>query len=288
MPMQTLYAVDLTQLPGADELWRPSPEVSAGRARPAHPALPADGFALLPGYWFASAGAWGTAARPLRVEISDVAEAASPESQRESRSRPTSGCRAQRAIIKFKPDLARAKSSSTNTVSIEIESNVARITVAAESWRGVSEPVLTVVAQLWRFLAIDRSLDELSAWARRDLAKRGFRHVLGWRRSRELYARRRTLQLLILDLPDFELLATNPQAGLAPGRPVAIYRALARQLALDRRRRALDERVEVVEAIYDSLAESLNHYQSLAVQLVLELAIVTLLILDVGLYFLSR
>jgi hypothetical protein len=49
----------------------------------------------------------------------------------------------------------------------------------------------------------------------------------------------------------------------------------------------IDERIEVIESIFDSLTESLNHFQSLAFRIVLELIIVALLLLVVGLYFLD-
>jgi hypothetical protein len=39
-----------------------------------------------------------------------------------------------------------------------------------------------------------------------------------------------------------------------------------------------------LEAVFDSLAESLNHLQALALQVVLEVAIVIVLLVDVGLY----
>ena len=101
---------------------------------------------------------------------------------------------------------------------------------------------------------------------------------------RDLRPARRTLQALILDLPDFEGALTNPRGCLAAGRSVRLYRVLAVRLGLDRWRREIDERIEVVEAIFDSLVESLNHYQSLAFQIALELVIVAVLLLDAGLF----
>ncbi len=77
---------------------------------------------------------------------------------------------------------------------------------------------------------------------------------------------------------------TNPRGCLAAGRPVGLYRVLAARLGLNRWRREIDERIEVVEAIFDSLVESLNHYQSLAFQIALELVIVAVLLLDAGLF----
>jgi hypothetical protein len=170
-------------------------------------------------------------------------------------------------------------------LTLEINHEMAKIAVDAETWKSVGETVLLVVAQFWRFGAIDRMLDEFSDWAREDLAAPpGFRSVIRPRRARELRARYRTLQTLILDLPDFEAALTNPRGCLSPGRAISLYRALAARLGLNRWRQEIDERVEVVEAIYDSLAESLNHYQSLAFQIVLELVIVAVLLLDAGLF----
>ena len=100
-------------------------------------------------------------------------------------------------------------------------------------------------------------------------------------RSRELQGLRRQLQSLILDLPDFEGPLATIRGHHASGQVVRLYR----RLGLDRFRSEIDERVEVVESIFDSLAESLDHSQSLAFQIALELFIVAVLLLDVGLYF---
>jgi hypothetical protein len=58
---------------------------------------------------------------------------------------------------------------------------------------------------------------------------------------------------------------------------------LATKLDLHRQRRALDERIEIVEAVLDAQNESLNHLQALAFQVVFEMAIVLLLLLDCSL-----
>jgi hypothetical protein len=170
-------------------------------------------------------------------------------------------------------------------LTLEINHERANIRVDRETWESVSEPVLLVVAQFWRFGAIDRKLDELSEWARQDLATTGgLRSVIRPQRARALRARCRTLQELILDLPDFEAALTNPRGCLAAGSAARLYRALAARLGLGRWRDEIDERIEVVEGIFESLAESLNHHQSLAFQIALELIIVAVLLLDAGLF----
>jgi len=280
--MQTLYALDLTEIQGADNIWRP--RRSAGHPADNRLSLPHDGFASPLGFWFAAAESWGTVVTPLRVEVFDPSEQDALDYSSEARLRSLAvACHSYRARLRLKAKQAQSAGSSTS-LFLEIDPSTARIGIAPDSWSSVSETVLIVIAQFWRFLAIDHLLDKLVDWARSDLAKDGFIKLIRRRRSRELNSHRRELQALILDLPDFEVLLTNPRASLAPGRPIRLYRALAGQLGLDRRRRAIDERIEVVEAVLDSLAESLNHLQALAFQIVLELAIVALLLLDVGLY----
>ena len=162
------------------------------------------------------------------------------------------------------------------------------IWVDAATWANVGETVLFTVAQYWRLTAIDRSLDELSDWARHDLeSNTGFARMLRRSRSLELRARRQTLQKLILDLPLYEGPLTNPRGHLPSGRAVVLYRKLSSWLGLNRRRQEIDERIEVVESIFDSLSDSLNHAQAFAFQIALELAIVALLLIDIGIYFLD-
>ena len=193
------------------------------------------------------------------------------------------------ARLKAAAGRARDPAKSHLPFVLEIDSNVARIGVDAVTWASVSETVLFAIAQFWRLDAIDRSLDDLSDWARTDLEKNTkFTKALTRRRASDLRAHRRALEKLILDLPDFEGSLTNPRRHLHSGRAVEMYRRLCACLDLYRRRREIDERIEVVESIFGSLAESLNHYQSLAFQIVLELAIVALLLLDVGLYLVCR
>jgi hypothetical protein len=286
--MQTLYALDLTELPGSETLWKPR-QGSAGRHATKLPELPCEGFASPLGFWFAAAESWPKSGAPLRVEIVDPGELKSAQHTGDGPLCESAGtCRRYRAQVVLGAGRGRAvSSSSSRRLILEIDSNTARIGVDADAWSSVAEPVLIVIAQFWRFLAMDRLLDELADWARADLQDGGFWSLIRPGRSRPFRARQRLLQALILDLPDSEGLLTNPGAYLAPGRPVRIYRALAGRLGLDRRRRVLDERVEVVEAVFDSLAESLNHHQALASQVVLELVIVTVLVLDVGLYLLD-
>src|SRR5207244_2949867 len=67
-PMPTLHALDLTELPGADPLWRPRPGFATQRTD-SRPELPSDGFASPLGFWFAATESWATGVAPLCVEI---------------------------------------------------------------------------------------------------------------------------------------------------------------------------------------------------------------------------
>jgi hypothetical protein len=291
LPMQTLHALDLTKVPASDSQWRR--RAAAGERVSAPPQsgdaleLPSGGIHSPLGYWFAAAQSWKADAPRLKIEFCPAGEKDYGASTRDCRSRDgASSCRTVRARVKSATTSGQARARrSTFPLTIEINHETARVGVDADTWESVQAPVLLAVAQFWRFGAIDRQLDELSDWARADLATTsGFRSVIRRRRARDLRAHWRTLQALILDLPDFEAALTNPRSCLAPGRSIRLYRALAARLGLDRWRREIDERIEVVEATFDSLVESLNHHQSLVFQVALELVIVAVLFLDAGLF----
>jgi hypothetical protein len=291
--MHTLYALDLTRTPEAGSLWRRRGR-SIGGGEPAiepttwFPGVPRAGFASRLGFWFANAESWATTLPSLRVEFADHPQLSRTHPRREgrSRNRATNG-RAVRAQQRAPVGRSRSEAFAL-PVDLEVNSKLARVGVDAATWPSASDAVLLVITQFWRFQEIDRTLDELSDWARQDLERvTSFRGMIGRRRARELRARRRLLQELILDLPDFEGALTNPRGYLPAGRPVRLYHTLVSRLGLDRWRREIDERVEVVEATFDSLAESLDHHQALAFQIVLELVIVAVLLLDAGLFVLE-
>ncbi len=150
----------------------------------------------------------------------------------------------------------------------------------------VGETVLLVVAQFWRFGAIDRKLDELSDWSRHDLARAvGFRNAIRRQRSRRA-ARSPTITTSTHPRPARFRGRTRQTRGVTSPRDArsVFIAALAARLGLDRWRHEIDERIEVVEAIFNSLTESLNHLQSLAFQVALELIIIAVLLLDAGLF----
>jgi hypothetical protein len=289
--MQTLYALDLTQTTGSPAYrWRRNgsfSELGSATASTAHtPELPCAYCTSILGYHFAAAESWTNGVPRLRVEFCGDHQPSGLSSDRTDEARDvTPSSSTVRTRLKLPWASRSSARRSALPLTLEINHEMAKIGVAEENWKGARASVLLAVAQFWRFGAIDQTLDELLDWARADLAAtERFRSIIRTRRVRELRARYRALQRLILDLPDFEAALTNPRSCLAPGSPLRLYRALAVKLGLYRWRREIDERVEVVEAILDSRIESLNHYQSLAFQIALELIIVAVLLLDAGLF----
>jgi hypothetical protein len=289
--MHTLYALDLTARKETDSVWRRS-QIRSGHRTPdsapgtSHPDLPIDGFASTFGFWFAPAPSWKIAAPDRRVEFVTLEETDGLTPRRDDP--PTRTSTTRRAVRPGQSGSAAGSrpGRSGPPLRLEIDANVARIRVDADTWSRVGEIVLFAVAQYWRFAAINRTLNDLSDWSRHDLAcNSSFLSLIPRARSRQLRARRRTLQAVILDLPLFEGALTNPHGHLPTSRDVRLYRKLCRWLGLGRFRREIDERIEVVESVFDSLSESLDHCQSLAFQIALELIIVAVLLVDVGLYF---
>jgi hypothetical protein len=290
--MQILYALDLTELPGAAALWRPR-QRSVPPGAEAEGLLPRDGFASPMGFWFAPAGSWAPGVAPLRVEVMGADELARGNPHGEAQGQDSADlARIHRARLELPARRGRgtgAPSSAPGSLNLEIDARTARVGVDASTWPSVASAVLLVIAQYWRLLAIERALVDLNDWARDDIEEtQGARQgVLRRRRSSQLQTRRRQLQAIILDLPRFEGPLTDPGSYLPQGRPVRIYRALAARLGLGRRRRLIDEQVEVIEAVLDSLVDSLDHSQALLFQVVLELIIVAVLLLDIVLHFLG-
>jgi hypothetical protein len=291
--MHTLHAVDLALIPEADSLWRkPKPALSetshsTARLSPADLNLPADGFSSPLGFWFAGDSSWAGSPPRLTVQILESGDRGLASSAGPSQSRSST---TTFPAVRARPKAAARKTSDRNPndvpLSIEIDATSARIGVDRATWSRAGQTVLFAVAQYWRLASIDHNLDELSHWARQDLqAKPSFAAILSRKRARDLRARRQELARLILDLPDFEGPLTNPRGYFHSKREVHRYRRLCTSLGLNRLRREIDERIEVVESIFDSLADSLNHAQSLLFHVSLELAIVALLLVDIGIYF---
>jgi hypothetical protein len=290
--MHTLYALDLTGPDEKHSAWRTSRGPSGHRNRDSAfgkipPDLPSDGFASPFGFWFAPAPSWQTPPPRFRVEFVAIDDTHSPR-QRHAETIEQASSTGRAVGARRRAPAGRSSRQSSLPLDLEIDSNIARISVDVDTWLRVGETVLFAVAQYWRFTAINRTLDELSEWSRRDLASNSrFLSVINRARSRQLRALRRSLQTIILDLPLFEGPLTNPHGHCSSSRAVRLYRRLCRRLELGRFRREIDERIEVVETVLDSLSASLDHYQALAFQIALELIIVAVLLLDVGLYFVA-
>src|SRR5262249_4848232 len=151
-------------------------------ARPVVPSdlsLPAQGFASPFGYWFAESPSWATEPPRLTVEFFELDQRERTNDVHHVRvSESTTAWRTIRPGPK--PTAGRARSREAFLpMSLEIDSNVARIGVGSATWEKVGETVLFAVAQYWRFAAISRVLDELSDWARSDLERNsGFMRAL--------------------------------------------------------------------------------------------------------------
>ncbi len=192
--MKTLYALDIVQTTGPVSHWRRRnglvrPQDSAARPASVNPELPRDGFNSPLGYWFATAESWTTAVPRLRVEFCELDERGQPNFSCDERSRDgASGCRTVRANLKTRSPGGRARTRPPSLpLTLQINHEMAKIGVDALTWESMGETVLLVVAQFWRFGAIDRALDELSGWAHYDLATNvGFRRMIDPRRAREL------------------------------------------------------------------------------------------------------
>src|SRR5262249_55821089 len=140
---------------------------------------------------------------------------------------------------------------------------------------------LVAISIVWRFGAIDRDLDDLSAWTRDRLRVADGRTA---RTRRALLQRHRDLQALIVDLPSWEGSLDHPSGYFASRNETRLYRRLARQLQLGAWRTRIDERIEILEGAVASLVDDQRHRQLLSWELTLESLILLALVGDIGVH----
>jgi hypothetical protein len=85
----------------------------------------------------------------------------------------------------------------------------------------------------------------------------------------------------VLDLPSFEGPLIDPHGYFASSRAARLFQALAKRLELDSWRALIDERIEIVEATLDGLAEDQRHHDALTCELALEVLIFLALLADI-------
>jgi hypothetical protein len=268
--MRVLHAIDLARSSAYDPLWR-TLRVASSTPRDPPAGLPPGGLATPGGFWFVEA-----AGRPvpdaLRVDIvppgamrgraADAAGSAPPDPGDRRLPLLIVPPRATRALV---PELR-------DGLALEVRPRGARVGVADHAWPCVSGPVLLIISQCWRFLEIERRLDDLSARCRDGTVRRRGGVGKGLRAVREL----------VLDLPGFDGPVVDPRGYFASRRSATLYRAFARRLELGRWRDRIGERVEIVEATLAALAEDRRHLDSLAWMVLLEALILLILFADIG------
>jgi hypothetical protein len=157
-------------------------------------------------------------------------------------------------------------------LSLEVGYGWARVGLDEVSWPRLSGPILLAVAQCWRFLEVERRLDDLSVWM-----------IAGRVRPRKaLDDRMRDLRAPVLGLPCVEGPLVDPRGNFPTRRPALIDRTIARRLGLGPWRDRIGERVEIVEATLAALVEDRRHLDSVAWAIALEALILLALLADTG------
>src|SRR5262245_38489877 len=139
--MPILHALDLTELPGSDALWRPHRNRDREYLERL-PGLPSEGFASPLGYWFAAAGSWATGVETLRVEVLELAEMR-VENRAVAREAADGGARNGVCRVRLELAAVRGRSDETSPSSrllLEIDARTARarVGVDAGAWPGLS------------------------------------------------------------------------------------------------------------------------------------------------------
>ena len=135
----------------------------------------------------------------------------------------------------------------------------AYVGVDPSAWPFVAEPVLLTVSLCWRFSAIAEELDQLVNWSRDTCRRPGGSWFQGRLAATSLTtgsapSLSRARSALLRRAPD------RPSRLLRLIRAARLFQALVKRLELNSWRALLDERVEIVEATLEALAEERRHH----------------------------
>lgn len=260
IPMRTLVATDLTKAATCDDSWRRLSRV-ASVAETGPWTTPA-------GYRFAegSIAAAGTDLHILVVSPGEMGACVTAESA------------AARGPVRL--------ATPEGELAIELDRGRARLAIEPSAWSACTAPVLLAISIGWRLAEIERRLVELSEWSGEQLGP-GRTRWLGGSSGKELDRRHREIKALVLDLPCCEGALDDAGAFFGSRDERRLFRRLVRRLGLDRWRTRVDERVEIVEAVVDSLVDGRRHRQGLRYAVILESLILAALVADIAIHLVS-
>jgi hypothetical protein len=179
----------------------------------------------------------------------------------------------------------KALDSETRPLSLSVCGRRAYAEADAETWEKLTEPVMLVVAQVWRLQDLESRFDELSAQARLDVGARGSPSLFAPWRGRRLNRRTIDARKAIFDLTRFQGVVADPRAHASSPRSARDCDRLIRRLHLEAWSLAIDERAEVVEAFYEAISDKIYYRNIYVVEVILEIMIILILLSDVALHF---
>ena len=153
----------------------------------------------------------------------------------------------------------------------------AEVFTSPAAWEALSEPVLLVVAQYFRFQAVDQALARLGEEARRDHAHAAMAGLRTWRQQRRLVANGCEVLDLASDWAHFAGLYSDPARYCTSDRAAEEYATLADALNFEGWCERIDYRLENVQEAYEVIVDKLFHYKLFAWGMALEAAIVVLI-----------
>jgi hypothetical protein len=218
-------------------------------------------------------------ARDYSIIVSGPALACDAEADSEPSARPPGRrFRRQRASLK-------SNSPVPGRLSLTICGRQARVETDTATWSKFTEPVMLVVAQVWRLQELERRFEELSEGAERDLICAEATELSLILRRRRLLETAREVRSALLKLPQQQGLLLDPTAYCSGRRSARVCQILCRRLSLSSWQQAIDAKAEAVEGLYDVIADKVYHAKMYFIEIIIELLIVVILLSDVALHF---
>jgi hypothetical protein len=273
-PTRTITAIDITGNPALRGLWFPGHGTATDRDATA--ALPDGGVASPLGYWLVTQEGLGPPADDALSLVVTPPGVAPPAFAAKSDAAPHAGRRARTQTVTI-----RALSPTDGDLTVKIGPRFAHVTATESAWKALSEPVILAVCQVWRFLAIDAELDNLTRNALENLDYANVPGLASLPQSRRLMGLGLKSRAAIVDITYFQKPLTDPFAYFDSTRSARVYRRLAQRLGLDDWSNSIDHRAEVVEGTFETITEKLYHLKSHAHDVVLEVIIVVILMTDI-------
>lgn len=266
--MQTWMAIDISSDPIHRDLWSTGNPQALSEKKES--SLPPNGFASPMGFWLSPQ----TAGLP-KDAYSLTYHGTGTVGTMEKGDAPRTGARCLNKNVTIKGSVLKE-----GELTLIVGPKNAAVYGPKAAWDAALEAVMLAVCQYWRFVLIEQTLDQIGAYARKDVRHMTMSGIASWMAAGHLISMDQKLRRLALDLPHFEGLLIDPFRFCSSERSVELYNHIAEKLEIEPWCDYIDAKIETIEGHYDTATDKLFHYRLFFWGIVIEVIITFILILN--------